>query len=152
MDSFQGTPDTRLTMFSPGESSVTYHHGGHGNVSYTTGPLPPYDAFAPHGSITGDRIVSTFDRDPFVDTSNTGRLSPTAASFQPVAQRNKGKTAAVLLPEGGVVVANALSHEMGISHRLEVCDTPTPAPEEVKRFMDVSITADCSVSFILTQH
>ncbi|GKU17755.1 unnamed protein product [Fusarium langsethiae] len=129
MESYQGTPDTRLTMFSPGESSVTYHRGG----TYTTGPLPPYDAF--EGSITTDRVVSRFDRDPFVDASNTGKLSPTAESFKPVVH-NKGKSAAVLLPQGGLTVATALSHEMDISHRLELCDTPTPLPEDVQAFID----------------
>jgi hypothetical protein len=38
MESYQGTPDTRLTMFSPDESSVTYHRGG----AYTTGPGQAY--------------------------------------------------------------------------------------------------------------
>ncbi|KAG8676731.1 hypothetical protein FPOAC2_02839 [Fusarium poae] len=114
MESFQGTPDTRLTMFSPGEDTVTYHHG----TSYRTGAMPPHD---PYEGV-----------DPFVDTSNSGQLSATASAFKP----NKGKSAAVLLPHGGLVIASALSHEMDISHRLELCDTPTPEPEEVQAFTE----------------
>ncbi|KAJ4014238.1 hypothetical protein NW766_006490 [Fusarium irregulare] len=49
-------------------------------------------------------------------------------------ERSKGKNAAILLPEGRLVFANALSHEMGVSHRLEICDTPAPTPEEVHMF------------------
>ncbi|KAM0300354.1 hypothetical protein HYE67_010451 [Fusarium culmorum] len=122
MDSVQGTPDTRLTMFSPGEGSVSYHSGG----AYSTGPVAAYDAF--ESSVAANQ-------DPFVDVSNTGQLSPAASVFKPVSHY-KGKAAAVLLPEGGLVVASALSHEMDISHRLEMCDTPTPAPEEVQAFME----------------
>ncbi|KAL4723757.1 hypothetical protein ACLX1H_009401 [Fusarium chlamydosporum] len=136
MDSFQGTPDTRLTMFSPGDGSVTYHGGGYGNGSYSAGPLPPYDAYAPQGSITSDGVVSHFERDPFVDSSRSERLSPTASAFQPTSARSKVKTKAYLLPEGGLVVSAALSHAADISHRLEICDTPPPAPEAVKDFFE----------------
>ena len=47
-------------------------------------------------------------------------------------KRSKGRNAAVLLPERRLVLASALSHEMGVSHRLWVCDTPAPTPEEVQ--------------------
>ncbi|KAH7003896.1 RNA recognition motif 2-domain-containing protein [Fusarium venenatum] len=122
MESYQGTPDTRLTMFSPGENTVTYHHGG----NYSTGAMAPHDVY--EGTDRTQRI----ENDPFVDASNSGRLSATASSFKPT----KGKSAAVLLPEGGLVIASALSHEMDISHRLELCDTPTPDIEEVQAFME----------------
>ena len=55
-------------------------------------------------------------------------------------ERSKGKNATVLLPEVRLVLANALSNEMGVSHRLEVCDTPAPTPEEVQILFKV-----CSV-------
>ncbi|CAG7555615.1 unnamed protein product [Fusarium equiseti] len=55
-------------------------------------------------------------------------------AFQPTSTRFKGKKAALLLPEGSLVIANALSYEMDTSHRLEVCDTPAPTPEEVHVF------------------
>ncbi|KAJ4133729.1 hypothetical protein NW768_005317 [Fusarium equiseti] len=135
MDSFQGTPDTRLTMLSPGEGSISYHHGGgYGGGAYSGAGFASYNAYAPHGSITGDRTVSHFDRDPFVDATRGDGLSPTASAFQPTSTRSKGKKAAVLLPEGSLVIANALSHEMDVSHRLEICDTPVPMPEEVHQF------------------
>ncbi|KAI1071239.1 hypothetical protein LB507_009476 [Fusarium sp. FIESC RH6] len=135
MDSFQGTPDTRLTVLSPGEGSISYHHGGgYGGGAYSGAGFASYNAYAPHGSITGDRTVSHFDRDPFVDATRADGLSPTASAFQPASTRSKGKKTAALLPEGSLVRANALSHEMGVSHRLEICDTPAPTPEEVHTF------------------
>jgi len=140
MDSFQGTPDTRLTMLSPGEGSISYHYGGgYGGGAYSGVGFHSYNAYAPHGSITGDRTVSHFDSDPFVDTTRGDGLSPTASAFQPTSTRSKGKKAAVLLPEGSLVFANALSHEMDVSFRLEICDTPAPTPEEVHMFFKVCI-------------
>jgi hypothetical protein len=40
-----------------------------------------------------------------------------------------------------------LSHEMEISHRLEVCDTPTPSVQDVGDFLTVSSTA-CSSTYV----
>jgi hypothetical protein len=56
-------------MISPGEGSISYHHGGgYGGGACSGVGFHSYNAYAPHGSITGDRTVSHFDRDPFVDT------------------------------------------------------------------------------------
>ena len=146
MDSFQGTPDTRLTVLSPGEGSISYHHGGgYGGGAYSGAGSASYNAYAPHGSITGDRTVSHFDRDPFVDATRADGLSPTASAFQPASTRSKGKKTAALLPEGSLVRANALSNEMGVSRRLEICDTPAPTPEEVHTFFKVCIVVCTTV-------
>lgn len=58
-------------------------------------------------------------------------------TFQPTSTHSKGKTAAILLPEGSLVIANALSYEMDASHRLEVCDNQAPTPEEVHMLFEV---------------
>lgn len=90
-----------------------------------------------------NRGVSHFDQDPFVD-SNPG-LSAAATSFQPGAIYSKGKAVATLLPEGSPTVSSALSHDMEIAHRLEVCDTPIPSVQDVGDFLTVSKTARSSM-------
>ncbi|KAF5580967.1 meiosis mei2 [Fusarium pseudoanthophilum] len=104
-DSIQGTPNTQITVFSPAESSQGT-------------------------SIQGNTYVgqSQASEDPFVDggLAQGSTLSATASSFQPIGQRFKGKNALVFYPEGSPTVAGALSQDMDISHRIEVCDTPSP--------------------------
>ncbi|KAF5642903.1 meiosis mei2 [Fusarium tjaetaba] len=104
-DSIQGTPNTQITVFSPAESSQGT-------------------------SIQGNTYVgqSQASEDPFVDggLAQGSTLSATASSFQPIGQRFKGKNALVFYPEGSPTVAGALSQDMDISHRIEVCDTPKP--------------------------
>jgi hypothetical protein len=56
-------------------------------------------------------------------------------SSQPCGVRSKGKTAAVFHAEGSPTVAGALSQEMDISHRIEVCDTPAPSIIELGNFI-----------------
>lgn len=65
-----------------------------------------------------------------------------ASSFQPCGQRFKGKNALVFYPEGSPTVAGALSQDMDISHRIEVCDTPAPSIVELGNYITVSIVLD----------
>ncbi|KAF4437948.1 Meiosis mei2 [Fusarium acutatum] len=105
-DSIQGTPNTQITVFSPAESSQGTSIQGNNYVGQSQAP-----------------------EDPFVDSglAQGSTLSATASSFQPLGQRYKGKNALVFYPEGSPTVAGALSQDMDISHRIEVCDTPTPS-------------------------
>ncbi|KAJ4125399.1 hypothetical protein NW768_009016 [Fusarium equiseti] len=66
-----GSPSRgRPTPALPGEGNISYHHGGgYGGGAYSGAGFASYNAYAPHGSINGDRTVSHFDRDPFVDAS-----------------------------------------------------------------------------------
>ncbi|KAF4501524.1 Meiosis mei2 [Fusarium agapanthi] len=106
VDSIQGTPNTQITVFSPSESSQGTSIQGSNYVGHSQAP-----------------------DDPFVDggLAQGSTLSATASSFQPSGQRYKGKNALVFYPEGSPTVAGALSQDMDISHRIEVCDTPTPS-------------------------
>ncbi|KAF4450601.1 hypothetical protein F53441_6262 [Fusarium austroafricanum] len=134
MDSFQGTPETRLTMFSPGESS----YGMPGMPSYgSNNAAAPSTVTQPSRAIYNDGVVTTYDKDPFVDsrTGKSSRLSPTASAFQPAASQSKGKTPVVFHPEGSPTVASELSHLMDVSHRIEVCDTPAPSITELGNFI-----------------
>ncbi|CVL02679.1 uncharacterized protein FMAN_00181 [Fusarium mangiferae] len=58
-----------------------------------------------------------------------------ASSFQPFGQRFKGNNALVFYPEGSPTVAGALSQDMDISHRIEVCDTPAPSLVELGNYI-----------------
>ncbi|KAI1029255.1 hypothetical protein LB505_006241 [Fusarium chuoi] len=60
-----------------------------------------------------------------------------ASSFQPCGQRFKGKNALVFYPEGSPTVAGALSQDMDISHRIEVCDTPAPSIVELGNYITI---------------
>ncbi|KAF4963892.1 hypothetical protein FSARC_8145 [Fusarium sarcochroum] len=133
MDSFQGTPETRLTMFSPGDSTS----GAPGYANDLAGPSTAAPARRGQNSIYNDRVVSHYESDPFVDSrdSNGNGLSPTAATFQPIGYRAKGKAGACFLPEGSPTVANALSDEMIISHTVEVCATPPVSVTDIGNFI-----------------
>jgi hypothetical protein len=65
-----------------------------------------------------------------------------ASSFQPFGQRFKGNNALVFYPEGSPTFAGALSQDMDISHRIEVCDTPAPSIVELGNYITVSIICD----------
>ncbi|KAG4279209.1 hypothetical protein FPRO04_05750 [Fusarium proliferatum] len=58
-----------------------------------------------------------------------------ASSFQPFGQRFKGNNALVFYPEGSPTFAGALSQDMDISHRIEVCDTPAPSIVELGNYI-----------------
>ncbi|KAL7767406.1 hypothetical protein ACKLNR_001707 [Fusarium oxysporum f. sp. zingiberi] len=113
-DSIQGTPNTQITVFSPAESSQGT-------------------------SIQGNNYVgqSQASEDPFVDggLAQGSTLSATASTFQPRGVRSKGKNAIVFYPQGSPTVAGALSQDMDISHRIEVCDTPTPSIIDLGNFI-----------------
>ncbi|KAL9568692.1 hypothetical protein ACKAV7_007171 [Fusarium commune] len=113
-DSIQGTPNTQITVFSPAESSQGT-------------------------SIQGNNYVgqSQASEDPFVDggLAQGSTLSATASTFQPRGMRSKGKNAIVFYPQGSPTVAGALSQDMDISHRIEVCDTPAPSIVDLGNFI-----------------
>ncbi|KAG4295174.1 hypothetical protein FPRO06_01758 [Fusarium proliferatum] len=60
-----------------------------------------------------------------------------ASSFQPFGQRFKGKNTLVFYPEGSPTFAGALSQDMDISHRIEVCDTPAPSIVELGNYITI---------------
>ncbi|KAF4336235.1 meiosis mei2 [Fusarium beomiforme] len=138
LDSYQGTPNTQLTIFSPSESSNGMPGmSNYGNYYGTQGQASAVPSSSASSSIYNDRVVSQYDKDPFVDSNgtNTSTLSATASAFQPVSTRSKGKTVVVFNPEDSPTVASALSQDMGVYHRIEVCDTPAPSIVELGNFI-----------------
>jgi hypothetical protein len=143
-DSVQNTPDTHITAFS--RESAYGIPGLRGIMPMVT---PQQDVFAgpsycPPAHFE-NRGTSQYEQDPFID-SHVG-LSAAATAFQPGATYSKGKAAATLLPEGSPTISSALSHDMEISHRLEVCDTPIPSVQDVGDFLTVSSSA-CSSMYV----
>lgn len=121
VDSIQGTPNTQITVFSPAESSQGTSIQGNHYLGQGQAP-----------------------EDPFVDSgvAQGSTLSATASSFEPLGHRFKGKNALVFYPKGSPTVAGALSQDMDISHRIEVCDTPAPSIVELGNYITVSTLSD----------
>ncbi|KAM0340334.1 hypothetical protein ACHAPU_010547 [Fusarium lateritium] len=107
--------------FYAGHQAGNYpvNHGSHAGPSTLAGP-----------SYGGRQ----YEYDPFYDPR--GSLSATASTFHPAATASKGKASAAFYPEGSPTVANVLSHEMEISFRIEVCDTPAPSIQDVGTFLN----------------
>lgn len=114
-DSFKGTPDTRLTAFSPEENSAksTKLPKDFARSASATPPvkLPSYS----HRD-----TASQIDKDPFISPSHGTRLSPTASAFKPVIN-----LVGFSLPRDGQPISTELSSEIGVSHHLEV-SSPNP--------------------------
>ncbi|KAK1722354.1 RNA recognition domain-containing protein 2 [Colletotrichum acutatum] len=80
-DSFKGTPDTRLTAFSPEESATRSSR-----LLKSIVPASPETTPSRFPSSAFGSVMSSAEKDPFITTdSNTShqKLSPTASTFQP---------------------------------------------------------------------
>lgn len=121
-DSLKGTPDTRLTAFSPDEGSAksTKLLKGFARSNSSTPPakLPNY--------VHRD-TPSHVDKDPFISPTHGTRLSPTASTFKPVIN-----LVDFSLPRDGQPVASVLSSDLGITHHLEVSSPSSLSAAEVE--------------------
>ncbi|KAH9906439.1 RNA recognition motif 2-domain-containing protein [Xylariomycetidae sp. FL2044] len=88
-ESFKGTPDTRLTAFSPedGSSKSMKAMGTLNSANRGVGPIK-FAVTSPFGRNTGYHQENTVEKDPFVATSipttkAAPKLSPTASVFSP---------------------------------------------------------------------
>ncbi|KAJ3537914.1 hypothetical protein NM208_g6126 [Fusarium decemcellulare] len=126
LDSFQGTPDTRLSVFSPeaGPSKATGLGKGPSATPVRRSPANPYRI--PDG-------MPQFDRDPFISPAERAGLSPTALTFKPIA--NKGKAPAFPLYQQSGTFASVLSSDMGISSLLEVSGLPHVSIPDVGNYL-----------------
>lgn len=85
-ESFKGTPDTRLTTFSPEDDSAKRLPGQHSHGSIKFGVSSP-STIDLKGTLYRRNALA--DRDPFITTAGSGpktaqKLSPTASSFFPL--------------------------------------------------------------------
>ncbi|KAJ0160683.1 Meiosis protein mei2 [Colletotrichum tanaceti] len=80
-ESFKGTPDTRLTAFSPEEGSARSSRFLKSMSQDSLGATPSRFSTGAFSS-----VISTAERDPFITASSVSgrqKLSPTASAFQP---------------------------------------------------------------------
>lgn len=130
-ESFKGTPDTRLTAFSPEDGSSR-------SSKFLQG-LARSASVAPTGCPSASSFGSTtarLDKDPFVTPSYQPRtrLSPKASDFSPFA----GSLEVSPSLHSGPVAA-ALSHELGLSRHLEISSPVRISVPEVSNRLTVSI-------------
>lgn len=126
-DSFKGTPDTRLTAFSPDDGSAKSSKLLK-NFSRSASATPPVRH--PVNSYRGS--VSHLDKDPFVSPVHDTRLSPTASAFSPDAQ-----AVSFSLPHTGQPIATLLSTELGVSHHLDISSSSPLSVSEVDACLTV---------------
>lgn len=109
-DSFKGTPDTRVTAFSPDDGSAK-------STRLLKGLTRSAPATSPVKSATGGYRgpLSPLSKDPFVTPGRGKQLSPTASTFKPF-------TTMGLTPHypKAVTVSTALSTDLGLSRVLDV--------------------------------
>lgn len=127
-ESFKGTPDTRLTAFSPTDSSAKSARLLH-DICRSASTTPPVRSSGRGYPDTS----SQNDKDPFVSHGHHTGLSPTASSFQPFPHTSFSTSN---LPTG--VVASALSSDLGVSRLITVYGLATVSPAHVESWLKVS--------------
>ncbi|KAF7545906.1 hypothetical protein G7Z17_g8797 [Cylindrodendrum hubeiense] len=121
VESFRGTPDTRLTAFSPDDDSAKSSKLLK-SFSRSAAATPPVRL--PVNSYRGS--VSHLDKDPFVSPVHDTRLSPTASAFSPDAHAVSFSLSSTERP-----IATLLSTELGVSHHLDISSSNPLSVSEV---------------------
>lgn len=122
-ESFRGTPDTRLTTFSPNDGSAR-----------SMKPLGPASRSAPATPPANSAIeeprepASQPDKDPFVTSGQATQLSPTASAFTPFCDFHQ---------DSGSFHASSLSTDIGISRSLLVSASTSITVTEVETWLKV---------------
>lgn len=127
--SFNGTPETRLTAFSPAEGSAKSASllSGISRSSSTTTPVKPL--ITRYGG-----SVSQLEKDPFV-TQNT-KLSPTASTFKPFSTPGFIPSVHIASP-----VASALSTDLGLSRLLNISSPTVICKSQVEAWLTVCLSS-----------
>ncbi|OAQ80429.1 meiosis protein MEI2 [Purpureocillium lilacinum] len=134
-ESFKGTPETRLTAFSPEDGSAKSSKLLQGLVR-SSSATPPVGL--PPGTYRGS--AGHLDKDPFVTPSHRSesRLSPTASAFSPFAN-----TISVPLPNNTGPLATGLSTDLGVSRHLDISSATSLTVSEVNSWLcDVEAHGD----------
>ncbi|KAK1768636.1 RNA recognition motif 2-domain-containing protein [Phialemonium atrogriseum] len=119
----EGTPDTRLTAFSPDENSVRSTRFLKPLVLGATEPLPlQFTARQPHQTQGYNTSSILVGKDPFVSSNTPGKpdhqkLSPTASAFQPFSAPLVARGSAATIPPLSVSSTSGAHHgpQLGIA-------------------------------------
>ncbi|KJZ75986.1 hypothetical protein HIM_04442 [Hirsutella minnesotensis 3608] len=125
-ESLKGTPDTRLTAFSPDDSSTKSSKAFQG--------VAPATASTPRAVMAACafKTMETLDKDPFVTPAYplATQLSPTASTFNPFS----GNTAVSSASDRGPLSA-AFSHDIGLSRHLEISSSGPVSTSDVATWL-----------------
>ena len=129
-DSFKGTPDTRVTAFSP-DGDSTKSAGLLKGATRSASATPVRFHMSSYRS-----SLTTLGKDPFVTPGRGKGLSPTASTFKPFAATGS----ALQYPQSGTV-STALSTDLGLSRLLCVSHPASLTTSEVETWLMVRILA-----------
>ncbi|KAK1756242.1 RNA recognition motif 2-domain-containing protein [Echria macrotheca] len=147
----EGTPDTRLTAFSPEESSARSAKLMKNLGLATSSESKASTANAKSGDgFNGNQNAS--EKDPFISASTTAakveqKLSPTASAFRPLtipmvahgslnAQANNGVNSSSALQSTSYPAASGFSSELGISRYIALSSSDKPvATGDVENYL-----------------
>ena len=134
-ESFDGTPETRLSTFSPDDTSVKSIRVPR-DVSRSASATPVKFLL---GSFNTNISSLDMERDPFTTPCRRKGLSPTASTFQPF---NPADQIAPRAEAEIDSVAAALSTELGLSRLLHLSYPPSVNVPEVEGWLKVSPYCD----------
>ncbi|KAL2017300.1 hypothetical protein VTK56DRAFT_2323 [Thermocarpiscus australiensis] len=142
----EGTPDTRLTAFSPGDSSIrsnkllttlSLNSSSEQSILFRVKPVESFGV-----------VHAAADKDPFVSSTaapkQEQKLSPTASSFRPVSVPlvARGSLNGLTVLNGGqqpfiAHAASKFSNELGISRCLIIYRSSYPiAPSDAEEYLE----------------
>lgn len=130
-ESFKGTPETRLTAFSPDDGSIKSTKLLEG-MNRSASANPPVRL--PVNSSRGG--VSHFEKDPFVTPTHGpgAKLSPTASAFSPFSANHCPDVSPARVP------SHTLSTDLGLSRHLKISSKDgSVSVQDVEMWLTVSI-------------
>lgn len=131
-DSFKGTPDTRLTTFSPDDSSAKSAQLLRGATrSASATPVKLSMSNFPGSTLS-------LDKDPFTTPGRGKGLSPTASTFQPFTPSSQ---IAPHLDDDSI--STVLSTDLGLSRLLCLVYPTSVSVSEVADWVNVSQLSPC---------
>lgn len=140
-DSFNGTPDTRNTTFSPdGARPKSANIMRSSSQLSFTNTSPQEQNARKHGHASAAQ-----ERDPFVSPWNghDTRLSPTASVFSPVMIKVATNPQLCNNP-----VSTVMSTELGLSRCLELFSETAISTEEVGSYLKVSLIHSVQLTYL----
>lgn len=138
-DSFKGTPDTRLTTFSPDEGSANSGKLLRGATRSASATPVKFSMNNLHGNAT------SLDKDPFITPGRGKGLSPTASTFQPFTPTSQ------IAPQIDLdSVSTSLSADTGLSRLLHLAYPSSVSVSEVDYWLMVRKLLSFSLSHCLS--